>query len=265
MKRVIYDVPLWSLYLHRAARGLPRADPSDEAKRALEDEVFERLYAGEVEPIPEAQRSPSMASWAQRIHETIEQLPAFARLAQDCRGHPDEAAMAIDELMKEIKPDEADDVLRRSIRAGCGKATEAIERIREALEGLEHVGFGSGPPGPPGTGAQPRSLAMRLRDDERLRRIALLAGRFRRIAGGKRQSKVRHGADDLVDIEQGADMSRMLPLEIAQLAHPQTKLLTFRNLAEAACLQYRFEGKETLGKGPLVVALDKSGSMQGDK
>jgi uncharacterized protein with von Willebrand factor type A (vWA) domain len=265
MKRVIYDVPLWSLYLHRAARGLPRADPSDDRKRALEDELFERLYAGEVEAIPAVQRVASLASWAERIHETIEQLPAFERLAQDCRGHPDEAAMAVEELMKELKPDEANDALRRSIRAGCGKATEAIEQVRDALEGLAHVGFGTSPTGTPGTGAQPRSLAMRLRDDERLRRIALLAGRLHRIAGGKRQSKVRHGADELVDIEQGADLSRLLPLELAQLAHPQTKLLALRNLVESACLQYRFEGKETLGKGPLVVAIDKSGSMQGEK
>ena len=54
MRRIIFDVPLWSLYLHRAARGLPRADPSDPGERALEDELFERLYAGEAEPMPEA-------------------------------------------------------------------------------------------------------------------------------------------------------------------------------------------------------------------
>ena len=76
MKRIVYDVPLWSLYLHRRARGLPRADPSDEVERKMEDELFERLYAGEAEPIPEAQRVPPLASWAQRIHDTIAQLPA---------------------------------------------------------------------------------------------------------------------------------------------------------------------------------------------
>jgi hypothetical protein len=265
MRRIIYEVPLWSLYLHRAARGLPRADPNDNAERALEDELFERLYAGEVEPIPEAQRFPPLASWAHRIHDTIAQLPAFERLAQDCRGRADEAATAVEALMNELKPDDADDVLSRSIRAGCGKAVEAVEQLRDALDGLEHVGFGTSPPGTPGTGEPARSLAARLRDDARLRRIALLAGRFRRIAGGKRRSRVRHGADEIVDIEQGADLGRLLPLELAQFVHPRTRLLTLRSLAESACLQYRLEGKETLGKGPLVVAIDKSGSMEGEK
>ncbi len=265
MRRLIYEVPLWSLYLHRAARGLPRADPSDTIECELEDELFERLYAGEVEPIPEAQRFPPLASWAQRIHDTIAQLPAFERLAQDCRGRANESAMAVEALMNELRPDDADDVLRRSIRAGCGKAVEAVEQLRDALDGLEHVGFGTSPLGTPGTGELARSLTARLRDDARLRRIALLAGRFRRIAGGKRRSKVRHGADEIVDIEQGADQSRLLPLELARLVHPRTRLLTLRSLVESACLQYRLEGTETLGKGPLVVAIDKSGSMEGEK
>lgn len=63
MRRIIFDVPLWSLYLHRAARGQPRADPSDTVERALEDELFERLYAGEAELMPEAQRFSSLANW----------------------------------------------------------------------------------------------------------------------------------------------------------------------------------------------------------
>jgi hypothetical protein len=265
MRRIIYDVPLWSLYLHRAARGLPRADPSDLIERELEDELFERLYAGEAEPIPEGQRFPPLASWAQRIHDTIAQLPAFERLAQDCRGRADEAAMAVEALMNELRPDDADDVLRRSIRAGCGKAVEAVEQLRDALDGLEHVGFGTCPPGTSGTGEPARSLAARLRDDARLRRIAKLAGRFRRIAGGKRRSRVRHGADEIVDVEQGADLARLLPFELVQLVHPRTRLLTLRGLVESACLQHRLEGTETLGKGPLVVAIDKSGSMEGDR
>jgi hypothetical protein len=143
MTRIIFDVPLWSLYLHRAARGLPRANPSDPVERALEDELFERLYAGEAEPMPEAQRFPPLVSWAQRIHDTIAQQPAFERLAQDCRGRADEAAMAVEALMNELRPDDADDVLRRSIPAGCGKAAEAVEQVRDALDGLEHVGRGT--------------------------------------------------------------------------------------------------------------------------
>lgn len=269
MKRIIFDTPKWSLYLHRSARGLPRADPSDSPTRMLEDELFERLFAGEVESLPEGERSPLLGAWAQRIHDSVSQLPAFERLAQECRGRADDAAMAVEALANGLSPDGADDALRRSARAACSKASAMIEELQEALEGLEHVAFGAGT-GSAQVGAHPdceqvRSLAARLRDSARLRRIAQLAGRFKRIAGTKRRSRVRHGADEIVDIEQGADIGRLLPGELAALLHPRTKLVALRNLHERQCLQYRLEGTETLGRGPLVVAIDKSGSMEGAK
>ncbi len=269
MKRIIFDTPRWSLYLHRSARGLDRADPSDSPERMLQDELFERLFAGEVEPIPEVDCAPQLSAWAQRVHDTVSQLPAFERLSQECRGRADESAMAVEALANELKPGAADDVLRRSARAACGKASSMIEQLREALEGLEHVAFGPGS-GSPQAGARPqceqvRSLAAMLRDSARLRRIAQLAGRFKRIAGAKRRSRVRHGADELVDVEQGAEIARLLPGELAALLHPHTKLMALRNLHERQCLQYRLEGTETLGRGPLVVAIDKSGSMEGER
>lgn len=271
MRRIVFDVPRWSLYLHRAARGRPRADASDAPHRKLEDELFERFFAGEVEAIPEGERYALLADWAQRIHDIVGQLPAFERLAQECRGRADESAMAVEALMNELRPDDADDVLRRTARAACGKASAAINELRETMEGLEQVAFGPVPgvatsqQGTPGDGATVRSLAARMRDSARLREIAKLAGRFKRIAGAKRRSTVVHGADEIVDVEQGADLGRLLPLELALLVHPSTKLLAMRNLLERSCLQYRLEGAETLGKGPLVVCVDKSGSMEGDK
>jgi uncharacterized protein with von Willebrand factor type A (vWA) domain len=177
--------------------------------------------------------------------------------------------MAVEALVNELKPNEPDDVLRRSARSACGKAAAAVEQLRDALDGLEHVAFEPAP----GTscekatiGGEPaRTLAARIRECARLRRIAQLAGRFKRIAGAKRRSRVRHGADEVVDIEQGADLGRLLPLELARLVYPNTRLLALRDLLERRCLQYRLEGSETLGRGPLVVAIDKSGSMEGER
>jgi uncharacterized protein with von Willebrand factor type A (vWA) domain len=271
VRRLIWDVPRWSLFLHRAARGLHRADPTDTYDRKLEDELFERLFAGEAESLSDHDRDRAFGNWAERIHETVGQLPAFERLAQECRGRADESAMAVEALVNELRPDAQDDGLRRSARAACGKASAAIEELREAMEGLEHVAFGPVPGTSAGTGRDPladdgvRSLAARLRESARLREIARLAGRFKRIAGAKRRSKVRHSVDEIVDVEQGADLGRLLPLELALLVHPATKRLAMRNLLERSCLQYRLEGNETLGKGPLVVAIDKSGSMEGEK
>jgi len=110
-----------------------------------------------------------------------------------------------------------------------------------------------------------RALAARLKSDARLKQIALLAGRFKRIAASKRRSRIKHGADEIADIEQGADLGRLLPSEMVKLAHPRLRLAFMRSFIERAALQYQLIGNEPLGKGPLVVALDKSGSMDGPR
>lgn len=266
MKRLVGDVPKWSLYLHRTARGLPRADIVDVPEHKLQDEIFERLFAGEIEPLANGERDRVFGDWAERIHDTIGQLPAFERLAQECRGRADESAMAVEALANELRPDQPDDALRRLARAACGKAATAIQELRELMEGLEHVAFGHAPGtlaganGESTDGESIRSLAARLRSNARLRRIALLAGRFKRIAATKRRQRVRHGADEIVDVERGGELSRLLPSELAKLTRSRLRLLALRDLLERQAMSYRLEGTETLGKGPFVVAIDKSAS-----
>jgi Mg-chelatase subunit ChlD len=273
MKRILYDVPRWSIYLHRQARRLEPGDIGDSGRRRLEDELFERLYAGELVPLPARKQDAPLRAWAEGVHTACAELPAFTRLADECRGDADAATLALEELLRELEPklSEAPDAqrLRPLLRGACERASAAIDELRDGVGGLQQVAFGR----QAGTGSvigAPQSspasigLARRLRDDERLRRIALLAGRFKRIGARKRRERVRHGADEIVDVELGADLGRLLPAELARLTHPRLRLAMHRDLAERRCLQYRLDGVESLGKGPLVVCLDKSGSMDGD-
>jgi uncharacterized protein with von Willebrand factor type A (vWA) domain len=125
-------------------------------------------------------------------------------------------------------------------------------------------GFGPGQPAA-STGTHARGLAARLKRDRRLARIAELAGRFKRIAAAKQRSKVRHGHDEIADIELGADIGRLLPSKLSRLLRPVQRLALLRDLTERRCVQYQLTGAEPLGRSPLVVALDKSGSMEGEK
>ena len=273
MKRIIYDVGKWSIYLHRDARGLPSVDADDHAERRFEDELFERLYAGDAERLSPEDQDTQLAAWAESVHATCHALPDFARLSSETRGDAFAAATAIEKLMDELRPKMQQatpdaPALRRAMRAGCEKASAAVDEARSVTEGLEQVAFGSAAGRGHVAGASrpnpsSRSLAVRIRDDARLRRIALLAGRFKRIAATKHRQRVRHGADEVSDIELGADVGRLLPSALVRLRHPKLKLALLRDLSERRCLQYALRGSETLGKGPLVVALDKSGSMDG--
>jgi len=264
VRRVIHDVPRWSVFLHRQARGLGLVEHDDPPGRRLEDELFERLYAGELALLPGNQVDAIFAPWAQRVHAACAQLPAFERLARECRSDPDAAATAVETLLADLANEMADVDLRRAARSGCTRAVAAVGELRDAAEGLEHVAFGTAMGQNSGVGRSAcRALAARLKTDARLRRIAQLAGKFSRIVASKRRARVRHGADEIGDVEQGSDLARLLPAELALLVHPRARLATLRDLHEQRCLQYALRSNEMLGKGPLVVAVDKSGSMEG--
>jgi uncharacterized protein with von Willebrand factor type A (vWA) domain len=277
MKRIIYDVPRWHLLLHREARGLSSASDSDTPQQQFEDELFDRLYSGDGDLFPEKKRNPALCEWAEKVHAACEQLPAFTRLLQECKGRPAAAATAVEALMSELESltespatPAQQQRARRRIAAGCEKASAAVDELMDTMEALGQVFFQNLAGTGMGLGADLpvnsiRGLAQRLRNDARLRRIALLAGRFKRIAASKRRQNVKHGADEITDITQGADIARLLPCELCKLGRPALRLLFMRNLLERQCLQYQLTGAETLGKGPLVVALDKSGSMEGPR
>jgi hypothetical protein len=53
VKRVIYDVPRWHAYLHRDARGLEVAIDRDNPVLKFEDEIFDKIYSGDLTRLPE--------------------------------------------------------------------------------------------------------------------------------------------------------------------------------------------------------------------
>ena len=211
MKRVIYDVPRWHAYLHRDARGLEVAGDRDSPVTKFEDEVFDRLYSGELTPLPARQQDPKLKTWAEGVHRACAELPAFGRLVSECQGEAIAAGMAVETLMATLKPQvpqdpeqQAPDTIRRALGSACEKASRAVEDLRDTMEGLAEVGMAGTSTGQGGQlpAGKIRALAARLKSDARLKQIALLAGRFKRIAASKRRQKLKHGADEISDIEQ---------------------------------------------------------------
>jgi hypothetical protein len=62
-----------------------------------------------------------------------------------------------------------------------------------------------------------------------------------------------------------ANHRQLLPSELVKLTHRTRRMVLIRDLMERQAMQYQLVGNEPLGKGPLVVLLDKSGSMDGPR
>lgn len=106
---------------------------------------------------------------------------------------------------------------------------------------------------------------------------------------GQRRNKVPRKALEMDGIERGDDVNRMLPSELALLCHPVLKTLWHAKRAERLLLLYQHRGKRGrgqrdegaleikgslnkqghngksgLGRGPIIICLDTSGSMHGE-
>jgi uncharacterized protein with von Willebrand factor type A (vWA) domain len=151
-------------------------------------------------------------------------------------------------------------VLKRVSKA----LAEATKEVEDAKEAAAALGMGAGAPG----SNDPRAIAAlfkRVRSDPTLRRICELAGRYRRVAQSKQRQKSVHGMDDMVGVTTDGELGRLLPHELAKLAIPEFEDDTLRRLVERQTMCREYASVEPVAKGPIIVSVDESGSMEGEK
>ncbi|MCK5616011.1 VWA domain-containing protein [Candidatus Pacearchaeota archaeon] len=241
------------------------------------------VFGGLFKHAPEVQDKEEISSgnqWAHDIYSEISNLPEWRVLRERTKMNEIAAANAtaefclqfMDALPKPEKkdfnkpdyqptPDMSD--VRRIARSACESATQEADETNEMLNAFAY-GKGTGRPEYASPNKK-KEIAKRLMNADTIKRIAQLAGRMRRIALQKQKQKTRHGVDEVADIETGSDLGRLIPAELAKLAHPVMKTDFRLRLLENKLLQYRLQGKERKGQGPLVVCIDESGTMSGQR
>jgi uncharacterized protein with von Willebrand factor type A (vWA) domain len=146
--------------------------------------------------------------------------------------------------------------LRRALREAAEKAQKDAEKWQETAM---HWGIKSGELEKIPIGKR-MELAQQLMNTKKFQDVADLAGRFKNMVNAAQAVSHSHGYDEIVDITQGSNISRMLPSEAMKLH--RTPKLFFKDFVEGKLLQYDMKGLEPMGRGPIIVCLDVSVSMQ---
>ncbi|GAB3051629.1 vWA domain-containing protein [Virgibacillus ainsalahensis] len=105
------------------------------------------------------------------------------------------------------------------------------------------------------------ALAEKLTDDVQIKKVAEWAGRFKQIARKKQKSK-HNKATNRSGVTLGNDPARLLPSELALYKNEVTRMEFLRRFAKRRTRQHDTKSKDTLGRGPIILCLDQSGSMQ---
>jgi uncharacterized protein with von Willebrand factor type A (vWA) domain len=141
----------------------------------------------------------------------------------------------------------------------------AAEAIEESQAAIKTFGGGYGPGLGLENGAlstkEKIALATQVGRSRRLKQVAVLCGRLTRIALHVQSTRVQYPPDEVTDIKYGSDIGHVLPSELALLADPALEELFFHRYAEGQLMQYELLGNEKQGQGPIILAVDTSGSM----
>jgi uncharacterized protein with von Willebrand factor type A (vWA) domain len=207
---------------------------------------------------------------------------AQAETADDLRQQTAAATQRqLDELAQRLKRESetANRRLQHKAQQVHSMARESLERHRprltahaqQVLQDLDqgtqdtdswsqHLGGGERA----SPGAQ-MELGKKLADNPKLKKLGQLVGRMRTQALALRRRLFERANSEMYEVGTGADLSRLLPRELLALRHPVLRRDFQRRLLEAELLQYTLRAREEKGRGPMVVCLDGSSSMAGDK
>lgn len=230
-------------------------------------EALTDFFAAAYRPFPEL--TPCVDKTREAFVTGLLQQPAFMELKQSTTHDEAASRLAAADLADQFaalqnqkRPPTKRDV-RLAIGMGVTRAQEDIDELKDVQLTL---GLGAGDE--PGSGNHVDadrlvSAFKRVRGNFMLRRICELAGRYRRAASSQQALKTTHGLDELVGVELSGDVHRLVPSELA-LLDSDLEMDLLRRLVERQCLSREYRGVDDESKGPIVVVVDESGSMNGE-
>ena len=152
--------------------------------------------------------------------------------------------------------------------ARASEATDQTLQMVEAFGELDALagdsyGFGAGGEEKLGLAFDPR-VTGRISNQDQFRKIVNLMGRYKAMSVGLKAEKVSEKPVP-TRVTQGNDLAKMVASEFSLLARPKTKRLFMKRFMEESLMQYDSSDEEPEGKGPVVILVDCSSSMNGKK
>jgi uncharacterized protein with von Willebrand factor type A (vWA) domain len=244
------------------------------AVAALDKETIRYLnqlheLAGEVEQLfAHAEALDELAALAP-YEERSNQLKRESGEARADAAKKEKKAERLNRKLEESSEERGQKV-RRAVRRGLEEAMAEVEQANDAIKafgGGYDTGFGTE------NGAGRRNslstkeklvIAQQVGKSPKLQQIAAVCGRFTRFALQQQKTRVKHPPDEITSLTAGSDIERLLPSEIALLADRDLEDLFYLKFAERILMQYDLIGHEPEGQGPIIIAIDESGSMTTD-
>lgn len=195
------------------------------------------------------------------------QLPQeLAEALAEAQQQAQQAQQALEQMQQELQK-AAQDLAGQLKNALNDIGDAAIGQTTEIRKVLEQWGLNNGQrPSEVRINFQDAKRAIeRIRHSRKFQEFAKILGRFRNIALADVKRRSTKSGVAIKSVKVGNKVENALPGEYAMLCDPVLENEFYRKYAEGQLLEYEKENTDAKGRGPMVVCLDNSGSMSGNK
>ena len=248
-------------------------DAIREALPPLADRVVRALTRGDRVVASELIQAAEVAEDEQQLIDRIAELDHLEDLPEGAFGPAEAIKQSLKREIRDLKKKtEAKARSQAQIADSLpldldneiqGRVRDLPEQLEALDEQAKSLGLGAGQGR---VGAEQRmALGEKLLASRKLQLLAKLTGAFREVAFESRRRRIQRAPQVLHAVMSGQDLARLLPSELLGIRkQPRGRHLEWlRRYAEAELLQYDL--RTSASRGPMVVCVDGSGSMQGSK
>ncbi len=203
-----------------------------------------------------------MDTWEEVSQESEELDEALEKAKEDKESELSQQEGDLEKLVhdQDERHEGMDFEMEKMVKSSLKQTNENIDEAEDELMAWDSS-MGN-PGGTKGVGEK-LDLASKLYKNDKLRQLSRLVGSLKdEMMSSRRKVWSKRGAE-IVDITVGSDIGKIIPTELVSLRHNLLKHDFKKRFIEGTLFQYSL--KEDRGRGPMVICLDGSSSMAGNK
>ena len=153
--------------------------------------------------------------------------------------------------------------IRQHIRQAIEKTNKDMKDLKKAIDAFS---FGDNPhSSTKQTSEMGKKLSKYVQNSHKIKKIMELLGRLKRVAENEIKNKPKKGTNEIVGIELGKQLERILPSQLMYLSDENLENVFLKRFVNNSLMQYELNEEPPKKHGPIIACIDSSGSMGGDR
>ena len=178
---------------------------------------------------------------------------------QEARALAEQMSEECEELVETT-----DDLVENVVVQMDNSIVDATSEVQQVSDYVQAWGLGEGSDVKVPFGIK-RSALERIRNSDYLKKFTDMIGKYKECAVTEQKKKVKASAIEIKSVKVGDKIEDALPSDKLNLCNEITKKDFYRRMTQGQLMSYDKESQKQKNKGPIIVCIDQSGSMSGDK